>query len=118
MALSIALDVLLDRANHHLADLTPPISCAAPPILRFRLRIAATLFIDKGCGSLDAAAYDLTIDALETLQSQSREVGVISHVEAMMDRIPPHIAVRKQGGGKYVIAISAPSGISTLPIAY
>jgi len=31
---------------------------------------------------------------------------VIGHVEEMKDRIPTHIAVRKQGGGKSVVQIS------------
>ncbi|QYK42694.1 MAG: AAA family ATPase [Paracoccaceae bacterium] len=70
--------------------------------------LAATLFIDEGFGSLDAASLDLAIDALETLQSQGRQVGVISHVEAMKDRIPTRIAVRKQGGGKSRVAVSGP----------
>lgn len=67
--------------------------------------LAATLFIDEGFGSLDATSLDLAIDALETLQSQGRQVGVISHVEAMKDRIPVRISVRKQGGGKSVVEI-------------
>lgn len=72
--------------------------------------LAATLFIDEGFGSLDATSLDLAIDALETLQSQGRQVGVISHFEAMKDRIPTRIVVHKQGGGKSVIAISGPDG--------
>lgn len=68
--------------------------------------LAATLFIDEGFGSLDAASLDLAIDALEGLQSQGRQVGVISHVEAMKDRIAVRIMVTKQGGGKSVIRIS------------
>lgn len=68
--------------------------------------LASTLFIDEGFGSLDATSLDLVIDALETLQSQGRQVGVISHVEAMKDRITTRINVRKQGGGKSVIEIS------------
>ncbi|MCV2449276.1 hypothetical protein [Paracoccus sp. DMF] len=62
--------------------------------------------MDEGFGSLDATSLDLAIDALETLQSQGRQVGVISHVEAMKDRITTRINVRKQGGGKSVIEIS------------
>jgi exonuclease SbcC len=50
--------------------------------------LVATLFIDEGFGSLDAGSLDLAIDALESLQSQGRQVGVISHVDAMKDRIP------------------------------
>jgi exonuclease SbcC len=68
--------------------------------------LAATLFIDEGFGSLDAASLDLAIDALEGLQSQGRQVGVISHVEAMKDRIHVRIMVTKQGGGKSAVRIS------------
>lgn len=67
--------------------------------------LAATLFIDEGFGSLDAGSLDLAIDALESLQSQGRQVGVISHVEAMKERIPARIAVHKQGGGKSAIEV-------------
>ncbi len=69
--------------------------------------LAATLFIDEGFGSLDAASLDLAIDALEGLQSQGRQVGVISHVEAMKDRIPVRITVTKQGGGKSAVRTAA-----------
>jgi DNA repair protein SbcC/Rad50 len=68
--------------------------------------LAATLFIDEGFGSLDATSLDLAINALEGLQSQGRQVGVISHVEAMKDRIPVCIMVSKQGGGKSAVRIS------------
>lgn len=71
--------------------------------------LVATLFIDEGFGSLDAGSLDLAIDALEGLQSQGRQVGVISHVEAMKGRIPTQIAVRKQGGGKSVVEINGVS---------
>ncbi|WP_162497453.1 AAA family ATPase [Roseovarius dicentrarchi] len=148
VAQSITLDVLVDRANHHLADLNPRylLRRAADLALQVEDRdmagearatrslsggerflvslalalalsrmgnqggLAATLFIDEGFGSLDASSLDLAIDALETLQSQGRQVGVISHVEAMKDRIPTRIVVRKQGGGKSVIAISGTGG--------
>lgn len=74
--------------------------------------LVATLFIDEGFGSLDAGSLDLAIDALESLQSQGRQVGVISHVDAMKDRIPTRIAVRKQGGGKSVVEIN---GMGLIP---
>lgn len=61
--------------------------------------LAGTLFIDEGFGSLDSDSLDLAIDALERLQAQGRTVGVISHVEAMKDRIPVQIEVVKTGGG-------------------
>jgi hypothetical protein len=49
---------------------------------------AATLFIEEGFRFLDAASLDLAIDALEGLQSQGRQVGVISHAEA--STLPKH----------------------------
>lgn len=149
VAQSITLDVLVDRANHHLADLNPRylLRRAADLALQVEDRdmagearatrslsggerflvslalalalsrmgsqggLAATLFIDEGFGSLDANSLDLAIDALETLQSQGRQVGVISHVEAMKERIPTRIAVRKQGGGKSAVSISGRGGL-------
>lgn len=77
--------------------------------------LAATLFIDEGFGSLDAASLDLAIDALEGLQSQGRQVGVISHVEAMKDRIPVRIMVAKQGGGKSSVRIIGRGDEPTYP---
>jgi exonuclease SbcC len=68
--------------------------------------LAATLFIDEGFGSLDAETLDVAIDALETLQAQGRTIGVISHVEAMKDRIPVQIRVQRQGGGRSVVRVS------------
>ncbi|WP_395828471.1 SbcC/MukB-like Walker B domain-containing protein, partial [Elstera sp.] len=61
--------------------------------------IVGTLFIDEGFGSLDADSLDLAIDALERLQAQGRMIGVISHVQAMKDRIPVQVEVVKTGGG-------------------
>ncbi|MCW3782899.1 AAA family ATPase [Defluviimonas salinarum] len=67
--------------------------------------LAATLFIDEGFGSLDAESLDIAIDALETLQSQGRTIGVISHVEAMKDRIPVQVRVQRQGGGSSGVSV-------------
>lgn len=80
--------------------------------------LAATLFIDEGFGSLDATSLDMAIDALETLQSQGRQVGVISHVEAMKDRIPVRISVRKQGGGKSVVEVGGPKSLTLEPLGF
>lgn len=67
--------------------------------------IAATLFIDEGFGSLDAESLDLALDALDALQAQGRTIGVISHVEAMKERIPVQVQVRKRGGGRSVVSV-------------
>jgi DNA repair protein SbcC/Rad50 len=73
-----------------------------------RQTFADTLFIDEGFGSLDADSLDVAIDALESLQSQGRNVGVISHVEAMKDRISVQVRVVKQGAGKSTVTTCGP----------
>ena len=69
--------------------------------------VPTTLFIDEGFGSLDAASLDLAIDALERLQSQGRTIGVISHVDAMKERIPVQVRVSNRGGGRSTVEIAA-----------
>lgn len=69
---------------------------------------ADTLFIDEGFGSLDSDSLESAIGALEMLQSQGRTVGVISHVEAMKDRIPVQVRVIRQGAGRSIVRIVAP----------
>jgi exonuclease SbcC len=64
-----------------------------------------TLFIDEGFGSLDSATLDIAIDALENLQGQGRRVGVISHVDALQERIATKICVERWGGGRSVVRI-------------
>ncbi|MER2606097.1 MAG: SbcC/MukB-like Walker B domain-containing protein, partial [Siculibacillus sp.] len=73
--------------------------------LEGRRSFVDTLFIDEGFGSLDAATLDVAIDALESLQSEGRKVGVISHVAAMQERIPVRIAVERAGLGRSRIAV-------------
>ena len=146
IAQSITLDLLVDHANHHLADLKPRYRLRRASGLALQVEdldmgaetratrslsggerflvslalalalsrmgdkggLAATLFIDEGFGALDATSLDLAIDALETLQAQGRMIGVISHVEAMKDRIPVQIQVRRLGGGKSRVTVEGP----------
>ena len=57
------------------------------------------VFIDEGFGSLDAETLDTAIEALERLQEQERSVGVITHVQAVAERIPAGLEVRPGVGG-------------------
>lgn len=66
-----------------------------------------SLFIDEGFGTLDAHTLAVAIDALESLQSQGKKVGVISHVQEMTERVPVKIHVDKLGNGKSSIEIQS-----------
>jgi exonuclease SbcC len=59
-----------------------------------------TLLIDEGFGSLDARSLDMAVEALERLQGEGRRVGVISHVDALKERIAVQVLVEKQGEGR------------------
>ena len=50
-------------------------------------------FLDEGFGSLDAALIDVVIDSLERLKNSDFSIGVISHVEALKERITSKITV-------------------------
>jgi exonuclease SbcC len=58
------------------------------------------LFIDEGFGSLDQSALDEAIGTLHGLQEQGRMVGVITHVEAMKERLHPGIVVERRPDGR------------------
>ena len=64
-----------------------------------------SLFIDEGFGSLDADTLRIALDALESLRTQGRKIGVISHIQEMTERIPVHIQVIRNGNGKSSLEI-------------
>jgi len=63
-------------------------------------RVYDALFVDEGFGSLDADSLEVAIDALHELHATGRVVGVITHVEAMKQRLPVGITVRPVPGGR------------------
>lgn len=69
-----------------------------------RMRVES-LFIDEGFGSLDADTLRVAMDALESLRTQGRKIGVISHVQEMTERIPVRVQVSREGNGKSVVRI-------------
>lgn len=69
-----------------------------------RMRVES-LFIDEGFGSLDAETLRVTMDALESLRTQGRKIGVISHVQEMTERIPVRVQVSREGNGKSIVRI-------------
>ncbi|MFD3001686.1 AAA family ATPase [Pontibacter toksunensis] len=58
-----------------------------------------SLFIDEGFGTLDAETLDAAISTLENLQAGGKMIGIISHVEALKERISTQIRVQKKAGG-------------------
>ena len=69
-----------------------------------RMRVES-LFIDEGFGSLDAETLRVAMDALESLRTQGRKIGVISHVQEMTERIPVRICVNRAGYGRSFLEV-------------
>ncbi|ACQ93668.1 SMC domain protein [Tolumonas auensis DSM 9187] len=59
-----------------------------------------SLFIDEGFGTLDPESLDTAIASLDALQAAGRQVGVISHVQTLVERIGVQIKVQSLGGGE------------------
>ncbi|MDJ1499076.1 AAA family ATPase [Xanthocytophaga agilis] len=64
-----------------------------------------SLFIDEGFGTLDPQALDVAITTLENLQATGKMIGIISHVEALKERITTQVQVVRQPGGNSLIRI-------------
>ncbi|AXH15184.1 lantibiotic ABC transporter [Malaciobacter mytili LMG 24559] len=65
-----------------------------------------SLFLDEGFGTLDSDSLELALNALNQLQSSGKMVGVISHVEALKERIPLQVKVEPKGDGTSVLELS------------
>ena len=83
--LALALFLALALALAHLSSRDIPIR---------------SLFIDEGFGTLDAESLDMALVTLEQLQSEGRLVGIISHVEAIKERILCQIHIEPIGAGR------------------
>ena len=57
-----------------------------------------SLFLDEGFGTLDSETLDIALSALDNLNASGKMIGVISHIEAMKERIPVQIQVTKANG--------------------
>lgn len=65
------------------------------------------LFIDEGFGTLDEESLDQAIDVLMDLKSDSKVIGIISHVNELKDRIDAGIIVTRGKQGSHLkVAIS------------
>ncbi len=79
-----------------------------------------TLLLDEGFGTLDQDALHMAVDTLQRLhQDSTRQVGIISHVEALKEMIDARIVVEKQGNGRSTIRFEVggtPTSNATLPL--
>ena len=55
----------------------------------------------EGFGTLDAETLEVALDALDSLNASGKMIGVISHVEALKERIPVQLKVHKAIGMGY-----------------
>lgn len=50
-------------------------------------------FLDEGFGTLDDNLIDVVLDSIEKIKNKNLTVGIISHVEAIKDRLPVKLLV-------------------------
>ena len=62
-----------------------------------------SLFLDEGFGTLDEDAMNTALDALGEVKREGRMIGIISHVQALKERIPAQIKVIPKSEGVSVI---------------
>ena len=66
-----------------------------------------SLFIDEGFGTLDAETLETALSALQLLRTDSgRQVGIISHVGALQERLQARIVVQPNGDGTSKLSVS------------
>lgn len=54
-----------------------------------------SMFLDEGFGTLDGETLDVVASAIEELSASGRLVGIVTHIEALAERMPVQIVVRK-----------------------
>jgi exonuclease SbcC len=64
-----------------------------------------TLLLDEGFGTLDPDTLDTALKALERLQGDGRQVGMISHVPGLNERIDRRIRVEPIGQGRSRVVV-------------
>jgi exonuclease SbcC len=60
------------------------------------------LFLDEGFGTLDVESLEQVAEVLESLPLEGRLVGIVTHVEALAERLPARLRVSKQPQGSQV----------------
>jgi exonuclease SbcC len=64
-----------------------------------------SLFIDEGFGSLDVESLEIVTEAIESLRTGGRMVGIITHIRDLTERLPGCIEIDKgQGQSRWQLA--------------
>lgn len=64
------------------------------------------LFIDEGFGTLDSESLDMVMSTLENLHNLGKKVGIISHVDALKERIPAQIQLVRNGKSSSKVVVT------------
>ncbi|MBI4866598.1 MAG: AAA family ATPase [Candidatus Wallbacteria bacterium] len=64
-----------------------------------------SLFIDEGFGSLDQETLEVALSTLDSLQASGRQVGLISHVPGLAERIGAQVRIVPRGNGRSAVEI-------------
>jgi len=62
-----------------------------------------SLFLDEGFGTLDEDSLEIALETLSSLQQDGKLIGVISHVNALKERISTQIKVIPKSAGQSLI---------------
>ncbi|MGB0662466.1 MAG: AAA family ATPase [Pontibacterium sp.] len=57
-----------------------------------------SLFLDEGFGTLDRETLDIALDALDNVNASGKTIGIISHIDALKERVPVSIEIQKMSG--------------------
>lgn len=76
------------------------LALALSDLVSHKTRIES-LFLDEGFGTLDPDTLETALAALDQLNASGKMIGIISHVEALKERIPVQIKLQKQQGLGY-----------------
>lgn len=58
-----------------------------------------SLFIDEGFGTLDPDTLEIALSCLDSLQASGRQIGIISHVQGLVERVGTRIQITSKGDG-------------------
>jgi exonuclease SbcC len=59
-----------------------------------------SLFIDEGFGTLDGESLEAALAALQSLHAQGKQVGLVTHVEGVADRLGAEVRVETLAPGR------------------